>query len=531
MNKNTDNNNINDIQIYDFSEEQKKCQLNKKKIIIISIIATSIIVVSVIVTVITVVIKKKSDSDEKNETNDTNESNNIPPDVLTVYNLSTFFYFDPVSENPCNEKNYWTPFDNKTTCYRWVSITYPDSNINSITIMLDHNIGTSSFTDYENTLKDKTSTWTRYKEIIDIIDEETIFKLMNYGSRPDKSNKAIPSVIVNPFSSQSLYIYSGKYYNQKGYWTKTPYDEETAYAIDYNGNNEVISISSEYGIRPVINIKKNLLTIGPGVIEITDIIKKGQKIYYESENELYDGLYKYEVLQGITTSNNKLFFMSSNNQNPEKGIMYSYELNNIETLHNKDYSNTGHGNGMTYNSKTNKVLVTGYTGVYEYNEDTLTREKEYNRPEYHGYSAIGYDYINDYYIGRANHRIFIAETQNMKILYEFGIYMFEAAQDLEYYNGYIFDCASDFGLPNPYQVYSFYSGYELIYVYDAKFDQNKNPTKNFGRIIAKFIVKGLGELESLSFRNGYVYFGFGKNGYNFYVVEYQKLVQETKVLS
>lgn len=43
--------------------------------------------------------------------------------------------------------------------------------------------------------------------------------------------------------------------------------------------------------------------------------------------------------------------------NPEKGVMYSYDINNIDTLYNKDYSNTGHGNGMTYNSKKDKVLI------------------------------------------------------------------------------------------------------------------------------------------------------------------------------
>ena len=69
--------------------------------------------------------------------------------ILTEFNLSTFFYFDPVSNEPCNEKNYWTPFDNNTTCFRWISITYPDSNTsNTIKIMLDHNIATSNFYDY-----------------------------------------------------------------------------------------------------------------------------------------------------------------------------------------------------------------------------------------------------------------------------------------------------------------------------------------------------------------------------------------------
>ena len=278
-------------------------QLRKKKIMIISIIIISIIVVSVIIIVVVVVTKNKSNSDDFNEstdesTDDTSDdiSDDVPddiPDVLTEFNLSTFFYFDPVSESPCNEKNYWTPFDNTTTCYRWISITYPDTNTsNTIKIMLDHNIATSTFSEYENILKNKTYNWARYKNKIDIIDEATIFELMNYSNKPDKANKAIPSVIVNPFSSQSYYILYGKGINQKGYWTKTPFEDDAlySYAIDYNGNNEVISIESVYGIRPVLNIKKSLLTIGPGVIEITDIIKKGIKIYYECENELYDGM-------------------------------------------------------------------------------------------------------------------------------------------------------------------------------------------------------------------------------------------------
>ena len=67
----------------------------------------------------------------------------------------------------------------------------------------------------------------------------------------------------------------------------------------------------------------------------------------------------------------------------------------------------------------------------------------------------------------------------MKKKDEFGTFTFEATQDLEYFNGYIFDCASDFGLPNPHHLYSFYPGYELIYIYSSKFDVNKKPNKNW----------------------------------------------------
>ena len=95
---------------------------------------------------------------------------------------------------------------------------------------------------------------------------------MQYTNKPDKINKVKPSVIVNPFSSQSYYINNGKAINEKGYWTKTSFDEDSSYAIDYNGNNEIISKLSIYGIRPVINIEKKLLKIDSGVINITNII-------------------------------------------------------------------------------------------------------------------------------------------------------------------------------------------------------------------------------------------------------------------
>ena len=58
--------------------------------------------------------------------------------------------------------------------------------------MLDQNIATSTFSEWENILENKTYNWARYKNKIDIIDEATIFDLMNYSNKPDKTNKAIP---------------------------------------------------------------------------------------------------------------------------------------------------------------------------------------------------------------------------------------------------------------------------------------------------------------------------------------------------
>ena len=124
-----------------------------------------------------------------------------------------------------------------------------------------------------------------------------------------------------------------------------------------------------------------------------------------------------------------------------------------------------HGNGMTYNSKTDKVLVivnaNGNT-IYEYNGKTLIREKEHNRTSFPSSTGIGYDYINDLYVGRSTPTIFLFDRIKMVKLFQFIVFMFESSQDIEYYNGFIFDCNSDF---KNSQSYSFYEEYHIIYVY------------------------------------------------------------------
>ena len=81
-----------------------------------------------------------------------------------VFKQNTFLFFDPVTKNPCNETNYWTPFNQNTTCYRFVSITREDSEKNpKIKIMLDHNIGVSDYSSYKKVLKKKTKNWSRYE--------------------------------------------------------------------------------------------------------------------------------------------------------------------------------------------------------------------------------------------------------------------------------------------------------------------------------------------------------------------------------
>ncbi len=297
-----------------------------------------------------------------------------------VYELNTFFFFDPINSKPCNETNYWTPFDQSSTCYRFVSVTIKDSsNKESIKTMLDHNIDTSPYSSYAQILKQRTSNWSRYKGTIDIIDETTIFNLMKYTDKPTIKTPSNPPYKIGHYCSNSDYIINGQKINEKGYWTKTVQNKSLIYAIDENCKNIITNSSKILGIRPVLVIKKSLLVRDSGVVDITRLIKKGTKIEYDNENTKYDGII-YQQLQGFTVTNDKLIFISSNNKNREKSVMYSYKLNDLKNLYKKDYDTFGHGNGMTYNSKLDKVLVIGpyeYKSVYMYDGDTLKKEKEY----------------------------------------------------------------------------------------------------------------------------------------------------------
>ena len=85
------------------------------------------------------------------------------------YKLNTLFYFDPETNNKCDETNYWTPFNQKTTCYRFINLELKDtSEKETIKLMLDHNIAYSDFNSYKLKLKEATSKWKKVSETISI---------------------------------------------------------------------------------------------------------------------------------------------------------------------------------------------------------------------------------------------------------------------------------------------------------------------------------------------------------------------------
>ena len=124
-----------------------------------------------------------------------------------VYKLDKMFFFDPVTLKTCNETDYWTPFNQKTTCYRFVNLEKEDKNDKSkIRVMLDHNIALSTFSDYEQVLKSSTSNW---KDVeVTILDNALIDGIMGYKSITLKET-AKPKQNIGNYYMNSFYIDNG----------------------------------------------------------------------------------------------------------------------------------------------------------------------------------------------------------------------------------------------------------------------------------------------------------------------------------
>ena len=516
---------MNEIHLEDVLYKENPLKLNNKKRKILLLLMFIIPIVLIII-IVAIIIKK---SNSKNDKDDDFYDNY--PDLYKEFKQNTYFFFDPISDKPCTENNYWTPIDNTTTCYRFVSATINDTaDNNKIKVMLDHNIATSNFSDYKRVLNQATSNWNRYRGSIDIIDESSIYELIKYKEKPEINSPVEPGIATTSYHLNSYYILDKKIINQNGYWTKTEYNKNYSYSVDINGRNIIKSKSTILGIRPVLYIKKSVLNINSEVITISDIIRNGSKIIYQHETKEYDGNI-YQSLQGFTVTKDKLVFMSANNNNRAKSVMYSYKLNDINNLYKSSYNNTGHGNGVTYNSKTDQVLVIGDSSIFVYKGETLDFEKLIPRSSFPSCTGIAYNDISDIYIGYKEKRIFLTDGEN-GALYQIDIPVFETCQDLEFHNGYAFLCSCDFGI-GVYQSYSFFNAWGgIINIYDMKLDKNKKPTKNFDRLIGRLYVSSFGELEDVSFRDGYVYFGFAPTGrYAFYKIDYQKLVEAVQKIS
>lgn len=455
------------------------------------------------------------------------------------YNLTDFVYFDPVTENKCDERNYWTIYNQNTTCYRFIVLEHSDSNNENVKIMLDHNIAKVKYEDHFEVLSGISNKWTRYNGTVDIITEDKVLQLLKISSRPNEPNMSVIGG-YSYFTINSVYTYNKTSTNHYGFWTKDTYNNDYVYTITEGANNRIITKNDIRGVRPVLTINKNLL----------NKFKNNYYLTLETPEYSYAGIYinplYYTQLQGFTITNDKIVFYATNGSDKDGGYLSMASYENKETNdYSFKYTNAGHGNDMTYNSNDNTILIVGpnnYKTIYKYDalNNNQINELAYNS----GASAIGYDAKTDFYATAYGNMIDILKINNELIekIYSFSFPHNEDSQGLEYNNGYVY--VTTYKSSNDgYQDYSPQQEHSaVIYVYNARFNKINNvyiPSKAFGKLVKKIYIDVLsyekssniyyGEIESISFHNNKVYLGYAtpydtNYAYKFYEFNENELV-------
>ena len=457
-----------------------------------------------------------------------------------VYSIGNFVYYDPISTKSCDYTNYWTPYNQNTTCYRFIVLETDDASTKStLKIMLDHDIGNSTFDNYKALLEKETSSWSRYTGEIDIIDEDTIYKVMKLNEKPTLDNISVNGGVALGFlKTNSLYIINKKQHSYYGYWSKNLYENDNnyVYTVTEYASNRLVEKNKERGVRPVIIINKTNIKNHPEMTNIDSLITSAKEYKYKHINQTY-GNYYYKQLQGFTLTKDKLVFHASNNSTPNMGLLSTYSGVDYQTSYKNDYNSTAHGNDITFNSNTNKVLVLVNKEIYEYNGDTLNYEKKYTTLDKGDllYTALGYDNKHDHYYALYGTRLFVLNNKFEKI-YSFDITTLGIYQGLEYHNGYIYMTTAEYTCPNAYQLYCLQNKYSsIVYVYNAKFDNDGMPSKDFGKLVEKlYVSKPIGELESVSFNNDQIFLGYATQStdstysFKFYSFPYEKIMYQPK---
>lgn len=446
------------------------------------------------------------------------------------YTLEDFVFFDPVSTDTCNETNYWTYYNQDTTCYRFAVLSNNDtSSSNTIRLLLDHNLGFTTYGDYRTLLDNETANWTRFNGTIDIPDEDTIADIMKLGSnRPviDETGQSTSinggATIPSMYTNTENYVNKGNLNSSYGYWLKgTPSNTNYAYSITQYGNNRLVMKTEKRGVRPVITVNKSLIKRLP-ITNITSNLRNATEYKYRNQTTLYDG-YTYKQLQGFTVTNNNLVFYSSHPENTSKGLLISYKGTNFSTLNDVKYVTEGHGNGLTYIPDENKILVVGvndYNGISEYDAASYTKIRTVNLDK--TYTSVGYDEYDDMIVVNLVRRAVLL-NRNYERQYSFDVSHNLVSQDYEYYNGFVYAVGFEAGVQVNHQLYQYnelFSG--KVYVIDARLKADGTPDKEFGRLVKVLYfdnierdgLNGTGEIEAVSFRNGKMWFGFAAHHFD-----------------
>lgn len=447
------------------------------------------------------------------------------------YRVGDYVYYNPVNQTTCNYKKYWTTTNQKETCYRFLVIEDSKASNTTVKVMLNHNYINDTYNNYKTQLNNIKSSWTRYQGNMNIISEDEVYSLMKLSKKPGFNSDGTAESIHTSSGATLLalrenaqYFIDGKRYNTAGFWTNTSHEKNSSYAYSVTeyGNNRPLLKTEKRGIRPVITLNKSDVTDDKTKVNL----QLSEFSNYQFLDNNFDGCI-YKQMQGFTMANDKLFFYSSNNSNPTKGILFGYGEKGYKTQLGYLYGNMGHGNDMTYNSKTDKILLVGpdeYETVWEFTPSTFqngaSRVIKIKEILGSAISAIGYDKLDDRYFVRAYGSALVTDSSFAKTKDSFPISHTETGQGLDYNNGYLYVTSFEIGetakCPGTYQVYCYDeedSG--TIYVYNAKYNSDGTPSPYFGTLVARYKTPtGLGEIETVSFKDNKMYLGYASKKYD-----------------
>ena len=511
-----------------------------KRLVILSlaIIATAISAITII---------------KNNETLETFAAN-----TYEAYAWGEWVYYDPVNHSSCNESNYWTPFSQNTTCYRWFLIEEDSSSQSTLKLILDHNLTTSTWDNLQNTLSSSTNDWTGINNIAIMTESQARIAMQIQNQDPPTLSSdgagSYTSSSISPTGStgvslklyrlatSSLYFNNGARYTTGGFWlndyTTDPNGEKWGYEITEYGNNKLAKANGARGVRPIIVLPKN--ATGLTHESSPKNISNNASTYYESGQISYNSN-TFSQLQGFTFAGNNLIFFANNDNSSSSGLVSN--INSSGGVAGRKFlEGAGHGNDMTYNTKTGQVLLTGpnsYGEIWALDKNTLEPDQgatiNSNQIGFKS-SVIGYDEFHNYLVLSRGLTAYIIDS-NYNTLYTIDMPHDATPAGIEYHNGYIYQASWESVACRNHNIGVYKLGYQMycsslpgttdvkgggssiINVYNAKLNSDGTPSAGFGRRVKKLIIPyatKFGELETVSFNDDKMYLGFSSRYQDYY---------------
>ncbi len=221
--------------------------------------------------------------------------------------------------------------------------------------------------------------------------------------------------------------------------------------------------------------------------------------------KLTEGIDTYNSAQSIVVTDKYLVVMLTDTTNDNKNALYIFKNNNgnfsyYKTIKNRHF---GHGNDMTYNSKTNEIVIVNANKVVVLNANNFKQKREV--PINATRTNIAYDSNSDsYYLGSSSVGLYNYNANFKNLGNTISSSNYRGNQGISVYSNKLYVCNYIFeGILSNYSNYGNFGLKEsLIFKYNKK-----GKLKKIYHVDSSYK-----ELESISFWNNTPYLLFQRGG-------------------